>query len=107
MNKIATITMATLLGLATLTTTATAADSINKGQKIFTKKLKGACGFSGVKFAASFKQAEWEAIHKAGKMEEEVKKLCPNLQEWKAKWDTSLYMFGYEYGKDSGNEPAC
>jgi DNA repair photolyase len=103
-----TIKFATLavLGFAMMTTTVEAG-SINKGQKIFSKKLKGACGFSGAKFAASFKQAEWEKIKSEDKMEEEIKKLCPNIQNWNKKWEDDLFEFGYEYAKDSGNEPAC
>jgi len=106
MKKITTLAFATLIGLA-LTHTTASAGSINKGQKIFSKKLKGACGFSGAKFAASHKQAEWKKIKDEGRMEEEVKKLCPNIQTWQKKWEDHLFEFAYEYGSDSGNEPAC
>ena len=106
MKNITKLALTALFGFALLTTTVDAG-TINKGQKIFSKKLKGACGFSGAKFSASFKQAEWEKIHKEGKMEEEVKKLCPNIQTWAKKWEDSLFAFAYEYGADSGNEPAC
>jgi len=106
MNNITKAALVALMGFA-MATTAVEAGSINKGQKIFGKKLKGACGFGGAKFAASFKQAEWEKIHKEGKMEEKVKELCPNVQKWNDKWNDHLFEFGYEYGKDSGNEPAC
>ncbi len=100
------LALVTFFGFAMMTTTASAG-SINKGQKIYGKKLKGACGFSGGKFAASYKQKEWEDIKKAGKLEEKVKELCPNIQTWDATWDEHLFEFAYEYGKDSGNEPAC
>ncbi len=106
MNKFTKTTLVSLMGFAMLTT-AVEAGSINKGQKIFGTKLKGACGFGGAKFAASFKQAEWEQIHKDGKIEEKIKELCPKIQRWEAKWEDHLFEFGYEYGKDSGNEPAC
>jgi len=106
MKNLTKLAVAALFGFAIMTTTANA-DLINKGQKIFGKKLKGACGFGGAKFAASFKQAEWEKIHAEGKMEEEIKKICPNIQAWDKKWEKALFEFGYEYGKDSGNEPAC
>ncbi len=106
MKNITKIALVSLMGFAMLATSVEAG-SINKGQKIFGKKLKGACGFGGAKFAASFKQAEWEKIHKEGKMEEKIKELCPNVQKWNAKWEDHLFEFGYEYGKDSGNEPAC
>jgi len=106
MKKIMKIAAVALLGFGMMTSVVEAG-SINKGQKIFGKKLKGACGFSGAKFAASFTQAEWEKIHEEGRMEEEIKKLCPNIQTWNKKWEDHLFEFGYEYGKDSGNEPAC
>ncbi|HIQ28547.1 MAG TPA: cytochrome C [Sulfurovum sp.] len=106
MKNITKIALGSLIGL-TLLTISTDAASINKGQKIFSKKLKGACGFTGAKFAASFKQKEWEEIFKAGKMEEEARKLCPNIQVWEKKWEVNLFEFVYEYGADSGNEPAC
>ncbi len=106
MKNITKLALTALFGFALITTTVSAG-SINKGQKIFSKKLKGACGFSGAKFAASFKQAEWEKIKADGKMEEEIKKLCPNIQTWEKKWEDHLFEFAYEYGADSGNEPAC
>ena len=106
MKTLTKLALTGLFGFALMTTTVNA-DLINKGQKIFGKKLKGACGFGGAKFAASFKQKEWEAIYRAGTMETEIKKLCPNIQNWEKKWEKALYEFGYEYGKDSGNEPSC
>ncbi len=106
MKNISKLALTALFGFVLLTTTVDAG-TINKGQKIFSKKLKGACGFTGAKFAASVKQKEWEEIFKSGKMEEEVRKLCPNIQVWEKKWEDSLFEFAYEYGADSGNEPAC
>ncbi|HIP49005.1 MAG TPA: cytochrome C [Lutibacter sp.] len=106
MKNIIKLAVVAVLGFAMMTT-AVEAGSINKGQKIFAKKLKGACGFGGAKFAASFKQAEWEKIKADGNMEEKIKEICPNIQTWEKKWEDHLFEFGYEYGKDSGNEPAC
>ncbi len=63
-----------------LSTTAVFADA-NKGQKLFVKKYKNDCGFSGDKFAAKHSQDEWEEIMEAGKFKEELLKICPNVKE--------------------------
>lgn len=95
-----------LLGAVLLTTTATAGN-VEMGMKIYGKKLKAACGFSGVKFTATYTPAEWKKIYDEGKLEAEIKTMCPKVAEYKAVWTDHLYSFVYEYGKGSGNEPAC
>jgi hypothetical protein len=104
MNNFTKLAVAALLGMTLLSTTATA--DIKKGQKIFLKKLKAPCGFSGAKFAHKHTQDEWEAINGAGKFEAEVKKLCPK-SKMKSKYVPHVYDFVYEYAKDSGNIPSC
>ncbi len=104
MNDFAKLAVAALLGMTLLSTTATA--DIKKGQKIFLKKLKAPCGFSGAKFAHKHTQDEWEAINGAGKFAAEVKKLCPKATI-KPKYVPHVYDFVYEYAKDSGNIPSC
>ena len=37
-----------------------------KGQKLYMKKMKASCGFSGAKFAAKHTVDEWTAIKEAG-----------------------------------------
>lgn len=101
MTKLA---VAVLLGLTLLSSTASA--DVKKGQKIYLKKLKAACGFSGAKFAHQHTQDEWEAIKGSGKFAAEVKKLCPKSQ-LKEKYVQDVYDFAYEYAKDSGNVPSC
>jgi hypothetical protein len=106
MKNISKLALIALFGLAMTTTAATA--SINKGQKIYGKKLKGQCGdIGGGKFAASFKQKEWEDAMQAGKFEDKVKEVCPKLETYKAKWTPHLFEFAVEYASDTGNEPAC
>ena len=104
MNTMTKLAVATLLGMALLSSTATA--DVKKGQKVYLKKLKAPCGFSGAKFAHKHTQDEWEAINEAGKMVEEVTKICPKAK-MKAKYAPDVYDFVYEYAKDSGNVPAC
>lgn len=106
MSKLLKIALATALALGVATTTASA--DVKKGQKIFIKKFKKACGFNGAKFAAKHSQAEWEAIGADG-MKNKLMEVCPNLDESaiKDKWMKDIYDFSYEYANDSGNVPSC
>lgn len=104
MNKIIKFTIASLLGLAVLSTSASA--DVKKGQKVYLKKLKAKCGFSGAKFAHKHTQDEWENLKEAGKFSAEVAKICPKAT-LKSKYETDVYDFSYEYAKDSGNVPSC
>ncbi|MEA2048553.1 MAG: cytochrome C [Campylobacterota bacterium] len=104
MNKFTKLAVATLLGMALLSTTASA--DVKKGQKIYLKKLKAPCGFSGAKFAHKHTQDEWESIKEAGKFAEEVQKICPKAKI-KEKYVPDVYDFVYEYASDSGNIPSC
>ena len=106
MSKLLKIALATALALGVATTTASA--DAKKGQKIFIKKFKKACGFNGAKFAAKHSQSEWEAIGTNG-MKQELMKQCPSLEEGKIKdkWMQHIYDFSYEYANDSGNVPSC
>jgi len=105
MNKITKLAVAALLGTVMFSSTASA--DVKKGQKLYLKKLKAPCGFSGAKFAHKHTQDEWEAIQEAGKFAEEVKKLCPKVKKVKEKYVPHIYDFAYEYAKDSGNVPSC
>ena len=104
MTNITKLALAALLGLAVFSVTASA--DVNKGKKIYMKKLKTPCGFTGAKFARIHTQDEWEAIKEAGKMGEEIKRICPKSQ-LKPKYENDIYDFSYEYAKDSGNIPSC
>jgi len=106
MTKFSKLALAALFAFAVVGTTASA--DVAKGQKLYSKKLKDACGFSGAKFAASHTQDEWEEIKGAGKFADEVKKVCPKLEKgYDSKWDQDLYDFSYEFASDSGNVPSC
>lgn len=107
MKNITKLALTALLGF-TMLTTAVDAGSINKGQKIYGKKIKGQCGDkTGGEFAATFKQKEWEDAFKAGTFEAKVKEVCPTMETYKEKWTPHLFEFAYEYASDTGNEPAC
>ena len=104
MNTMTKLAVATLLGMALFSTTASA--DVKKGQKLYMKKMKASCGFTGAKFAAKHTQDEWEAIKGAGKFGAEAAKICPGLK-LKDKYVPHIYDFSYEYASDSGNVPSC
>ena len=103
MTKFSKLALAALLGIAVMSVSASA--DAAKGQKIYSKKLKKKCGFTGAKMAAKHTQDEWEAINDSGKLNAEIKKQCG--KEVKAKYLPHLYDFFYEYASDSGNVPSC
>jgi len=96
------------LAMVTVTTTASAGANAKKGQKIFKKKFRKYCQFSGVKFARNHTQDEWEEIWGEGRFFAESKRLCPKLKlnKIKKKWWESVYEFSYKYAKD-GVVPKC
>ncbi len=107
MKKVTTLALTALFGFAMMTTSANAG-SINKGQKIYSKKIKGQCADkTGAEFAAAFKQKGWQDALAAGKFEAKVKEFCPALETYKEKWTPHLFEFANEYASDTGNEPAC
>lgn len=104
MKNVMKLATAALLGVAVLSTGAMA-DS-KKGQKLYMKKMKAACGFSGAKFAQKHTQDEWEEINEAGKFKEEAEKICPGVK-LKDKYVPHIFDFAYEFASDSGNVPSC
>ena len=106
MNNLLKTVLASLMVLAVSTTVASA--DINKGKKLFTKKLKSACGLTGAAMAGKHTQAEWKSIGTAG-MANEVKTICPSIKDksLKEKYLEHYLDFFHEYGSDSGNVPSC
>jgi hypothetical protein len=96
---------AAVVGLGFISTSASA--DVAKGQKLFIKNMKSACGFSGGVMAKKHKQAEWKAIQEAGKLNDEMLKFCPNAKPLKDKYVEHVYDFLYNYASDSGNVPSC
>jgi hypothetical protein len=103
MKKI--IKLALISTLGTILTTLSLVANVAKGENIYTKQLKPKCkGMSGSNFAAKHSQDEWEEIYDAGKIEDEIKKICAGatLNE---KLLPHIYDFAYEYANDSGKIP--
>ena len=84
-----------------------ASADVVKGQKLFSKKLKRACGMTGAKVAGKHTQDEWEEINENGNLTKEIQALCPKVKKVKAKFLPHYYDFFYEYASDSGNVPSC
>lgn len=105
MNKLLKLVFVGVVALSLSSTVASA--SVSKGQKLFSKKLKKACGMTGAKMAAQHSQDEWETINNGGKLADEIKTICPNVDSVKEKYLPHYYDFFYEYANDSGNVPSC
>ena len=107
MKKILTILVMAFFVVASMPTVVSAA-SAKKGQKIFKKKFRKKCGFSGVRFARNHTQAQWEDIYDSGKFKSEAKRICPrlNTKKIKSKWWKDVYKFSYKYASD-GIVPKC
>ncbi|WP_295421551.1 hypothetical protein [Sulfurovum sp.] len=105
-KKLFTIVISSFFITATIPTFAVA--GAKRGQKIFKKKFRKKCGFSGVRFARNHTQAEWEEIYEEGKFSQEAKKICPRLKLEKIKnsWWKDVYDFSEKYAKD-GIVPKC
>jgi len=107
MNNLLKTVLASLMILAVSTTVASA--DVKKGQKLFTKKLKGACGITGAAMAGKHTQGEWTEIQEGGKLGDEIRVICPTVKDkaLKDKYMEHYYDFFKEYGSDSGNVPSC
>jgi len=80
-----------------------------KGQKLYSKKLKSDCGFSGAVMASKHTQDEWDELGTGDGLKAEIKKLCPNVKDkaLKDKYLPQYLDFFKEFGSDSGNVPSC
>ncbi len=105
MKNIVKIALGATLLLAIGSTTVSA--DVAKGQKLYTKKLKKACGITGAAMAGKHTQDEWTEIQDSGNLEAEIKTICPKVDKVKGKYLPHFYDFFKEYGSDSGNVPSC
>ncbi len=109
MKKSTTLALAALLGLTLVTTTATA-DSA-KGKRVYQKFMKDDCGKTGGVVAGKHTQKEWKKLT-GDAFKAELEKICPNTKAFLnsakfKKLENHLHDFMYEFGKGSGNIPAC
>ncbi len=107
MKKILLIVVIVSFGVVGTTVPSNA--DVAKGQKLFKRKFRKSCRFSGVRFARKHTQDEWNDIYDAGKFPAESKKICPRLKLDKIKksWWPHVYDFTYEYATGSAHVPSC
>jgi len=105
MNKLLKLVFTIIVAVGFSSSIASA--DVTKGQKLYSKKLKKACGMSGAKVAAKHTQDEWESIQENGKIIDEIKIICPKVKKIKEKYIPHYYDFFYEFASDSGNVPSC
>ena len=102
--------LAALFGLALMTSVTYAAGDAGKGQKIIQKKVSKACIKAGVKdggvLAKKHTQAEWQKVYDDGKLNDELKNLCPTVKKLKDKYVDNVFAFLHFYASDSGNVPS-
>ncbi len=104
MKKLLTLIFVVVVGLSFVSTASFAGAA--KGQKLFIKKMKKSCGFSGGDMAKKHTQGEWKALQDAGKLNDELTTICPKAKPLKEKYVSHVYDFLYNYASDSGNVPS-
>ncbi len=109
MRKITTLALAALLGLALVSTTASADQA--KGKRVYQKFMKDDCGKTGGAVSGKHTQKEWKKLT-GDAFKAELEKICPKTKDFLngakfKKLENHLHDFMYEFGKGSGNIPAC
>jgi len=105
------VALAAILGLGLIGSVASA--DADKGTRIYQKKLKDVCNYSGGAFASKHTQDEWEEAKDNGELGKIMTEACPagkdffESSKFKDKFSTHLYDFVYDYASDSGNVPSC
>jgi hypothetical protein len=105
------VALAAIIGLGLIGSTASA--DAAKGKKIYVKKLKATCGFTGAVFAAKHTQDEWSEAKEDGTLGEVMIEACPagksffESEKFKKKFAPHLFDFVHDFASDSGNIPAC
>jgi len=109
MKRVTTLAFTMLLGLALVTTTASADHA--KGKRVYQKFMKDDCGKTGGTVSGKHTQKEWEKLT-GNAFKAELEKICPKTKAFLGsakfkKLENHLHDFMYEFGKGSGNIPAC
>jgi len=109
MKKMTTLALAALLGLALATTTVSADQA--KGKRVYQKFMKDDCAKTGGTVSGKHTQKEWKKLTGTA-FKAELEKICPQTKGFLngakfKKLENHLHDFMYEFGKGSGNIPAC
>ena len=103
------ISVVTLVAVSLMVTPTISSANIAKGQKLYKKKLRKYCRVSGIRFARTHSQDDWEELWDDGDFQKETYKICPSLKRGKIKkaWWKDIYEFTYEYGRGGSHVPKC
>ena len=82
------------------------ADDIT-GERVYSKKLKRACGVKGDVLAKKYTSKKWTYIYNSGQLNNTLKDICPKLKPIKQEHLKHLYEFLNKYAKDSNKKPLC
>ncbi|MCK5538865.1 MAG: hypothetical protein KAI79_18710 [Bacteroidales bacterium] len=109
MKNITKLTLTALLGFTLMTTTASA--DAEKGKRVYQKFMKVDCVITGGAVAGKHTQKEWKKLT-GDAFKSELEKICPTTKSFLdgakfKKLENHLHDFMYEFGKGSGNIPAC
>ena len=109
MKNITKLATVTLLGLALATTTISADHA--KGKRVYQKFMKADCGITGGAVSGKHTQKQWKKLT-GDAFKSELEKICPQTKAFLngakfKKLENHLHDFMYEFGKGSGNIPAC
>lgn len=75
-----------------------------KGQRIFLKKLRVACGYNGFVMAKKHTQQEWLKIYESGKLNETMTSYCgDDARAFKTSEEVHVKDFLYAFASDSGS----
>ena len=84
-----------------------ASSDLEEGANFYKQKLRTVCLFSGNVMAQKHTQHEWQVFFEAGRLSEEIQKLCPQSSRLNEAELRPLYEFLYEFANDSGNTAKC
>lgn len=102
MKKMTTLALSAVMGLAVMTTSASACAKADKGQRTYQNKMVIECGMNSEQFAAKHTQAEWTAIQLRGDMEKEAGTICKSPISLTEKEAENLFQYSRIWAKDSG-----
>jgi 23S rRNA pseudoU1915 N3-methylase RlmH len=97
------------IAIVSLISVSSLSADVNKGQKLYVKKLKTECKMNGAVMASKHTETEWEDLLNSNELKKEIKTICPSVSEksLKDKYIKHYYDFFKEYSSDSGNIPSC
>ncbi len=103
MKKLFTIFIAIIVSVGFISTSLIASEG--KGQRIFLKKLRKACGHNGFVMAKKHTQEEWTKIFKTGNLNRTMALYCTGAKTFKIAEERHVAEFLVAFASDSGQIP--